>query len=1101
MCKDLKRRTLYRLIILLSFLVGTLRVAAQTPITSLESITNAAGHYVITADISGGAPGVATFSGTLEAAVDPATQMPYRISDLTEPLFTTLTGTVRNLVFVNVAISGHSGNTGAVAATANGAARIYNVGILGGSLSGTGHTGGLVGLLDGTARVVNCYSYADITGGTDVGGLVGHNNVASTTTNNAGTANNNLKTMVMNCMFYGNITGGTTVSPVYGGEIIRSNYTANNNSGINNYNYYRFNSTLAGGTIVYNCALAAEDRFLNRFEFYRQILNSNRELACWFATGSTADARSVMYKWVLETADLTNANPMPYPVLKPQGQYPSIVNPDAAHASIGGDRNTGTKLGTLTVSISMGSGGAQYAAPAGAAITTSSLTLNVTDKDYSHYNFNYRKVQLPYYNDVGTGNYTGGRVVTGWKITAVTGGTPGTFNEEDSDEGYNFADRQCTAKDLYSVSGRVFNQGAYYDVPDGVTAISIEPYWAKATYCSDGYYDKTYNSIYGNATDFAAPGVRYTNNTDYSINGSSQRVYTNLGTAIDNLGRNSSHTVYDYAVVLVGNYHGYYGNSAIKNDTYPFTVMSADLDRDNEPDYCLIYQHQQRQSVSPVRFDFLCWPGVGMAQKANGSARMPGIGIFRPRGWFEVTNTCLAQFYEFEYDNDNNKASAPLILQGGLYEQIVSTNQNADATHTRYIHLGGNAWFKMFNNGVHSDKDKKTTHTPISVTGGDYDRFYLTGMFRPNAAVTADNAECYISGGRFGEVAGAGQEQINGNVTWKIDRADIDNFYGGGINAAKPITGNVSVTIANSYVNQYCGGPKFGDMAAGKTVTTVASACTFGTYFGAGYGGTSYNRIIKQNLTNNANYNFSSWASSGNDRSGYQRGYYANNGIATNFEYELFAYAGFADNNNVGRFYVNYASLSLAVTHDVSSTLSGCTVTGNFYGGGSLGKVEGNITSALTDCTVGGNVYGAGFSATVPSVDVMPQSAYIVEPYYNGAIGAYTIGVPPSATSYTWSAKGSNSSPFTEDGDGNWIHTNADLTTLGTVTGNVDLTLGGATAVAGSVFGGGEESAVTGDSPVSVTVTLQGQTHVTGSVYGGGDQGRVDGNTSVILKD
>ena len=323
MCKDLKHRTLYRLIILLSFLVGTLRVAAQTPITSLESITNATGHYVITADISGGTPGVATFSGTLEAAVDPATQMPYRISGLSAPLFTTLTGTVRNLVFANVAISGHSGNTGTVAAIANGAARIYNVGILGGSLSGTGYTGGLVGLLDGTARVVNCYSYADITGGTDVGGLVGHNNVASTTTNNVSTANNNLKTMVMNCMFYGNITGGANVSPIYGGQIIRSNYTATNNSGINNYNYYRFNSTLTGGTVVYNCALAAEDRFLERFEFYRQILNSTRELAAWYATGTAQ--RTAMYKWVLETADLANADPMPYPVLKPQGQYPSAA--------------------------------------------------------------------------------------------------------------------------------------------------------------------------------------------------------------------------------------------------------------------------------------------------------------------------------------------------------------------------------------------------------------------------------------------------------------------------------------------------------------------------------------------------------------------------------------------------------------------------------------------------------------------------------------------------------------------------------------------------------------------------------------------------------
>ena len=127
-----------------------------------------------------------------------------------------------------------------------------------------------------------------------------------------------------------------------------------------------------------------------------------------------------------------------------------------------------------------------------------------------------------------------------------------------------------------------------------------------------------------------------------------------------------------------------------------------------------------------------------------------------------------------------------------------------------------------------------------------------------------------------------------------------------------------------------------------------------------------------------------------------------NGGIATNFEYELFAYAGFGNDNNVGRFYVNYASLSLAKTRNVTSNLNGCTITGNFYGGGNLGMVEGNVTSTLTDCSVTGNAFGAGFSASAPTVDVMPQSGYNPEPFYNGDNGAYTIGVPPASITYTW---------------------------------------------------------------------------------------------------
>ena len=143
---------------------------------------------------------------------------------------------------------------------------------------------------------------------------------------------------------------------------------------------------------------------------------------------------SEILKWVLETADRTIDNPKPYPILKAQGKYPSIINYDADHAPtltlVNGkpsedNRNKGGKFGTLTVKIQMGDG-AVYKRPSGAAITTQQLSLNITDKDPDHFNFNYYKVQLPYYNDVGTKNYNGNRVVTGWKIVNIEDGTPGT---------------------------------------------------------------------------------------------------------------------------------------------------------------------------------------------------------------------------------------------------------------------------------------------------------------------------------------------------------------------------------------------------------------------------------------------------------------------------------------------------------------------------------------------------------------------------------------------------------------------------------------------------------------------------------------------------
>ena len=202
--------------------------AQTTDITSLSSITNMAGNYRLTTDVSGAGHSTiaGSFTGTLEAAIDPTTHMPYRITGLDAPLFETVNGgTVKNLVLDGVAISGNTGNTGAIACTANGAARVYNVGILSGSVGGTGYTGGLVGYLDGTARVVNCYSFANITGGTNVGGIVGYNNQSTSA------ANNNQKTMVFACMFYGDITGGTTISPIYGGTTISN---AGNNGVSNN---------------------------------------------------------------------------------------------------------------------------------------------------------------------------------------------------------------------------------------------------------------------------------------------------------------------------------------------------------------------------------------------------------------------------------------------------------------------------------------------------------------------------------------------------------------------------------------------------------------------------------------------------------------------------------------------------------------------------------------------------------------------------------------------------------------------------------------------------------------------------------------------------
>ncbi len=1105
-------------------------------VTNVNNGTTADAYYKLATDVSAsGMDAITTpFTGNFDGGM-------HIISNLGHPLFNKVNGgVVKNVMLDDVTISSGT-NVGAICGEATGDSRIYNCGVLAtgstvttdedgytkitscsSTISGSNYVGGIVGLLDGTSRVINCFNYANVAGGSHVGGIVGYNNVA--TNANSEDAEHYLKTMVMNCMFYGEVSG-SSIAPIYNGEII-SNV---DNYGVSNFNYFRLEASYIQNTDitkVYNCALGAETRFLQRFEFFRHLLNSNRALAAWWITGNRADTAQVM-KWVLEPTQIGSSTP--YPILKTPGKYPSVVNIDAANAEENQPRNQGGKLGTLEVTIQMVGGGAVYGPPTGAAITNSDTTLIITDKDTAHFNFNYYKVQLPYYNDVGTKNYTGNRVVTGWKIVSITGGTAGTYstgedvtytNGELTATPYNFADRNCTDKDLYSVSGRVFNQGAYWDVPYGVTAITIEPYWAKCVYLADAYADVVYNQAMGTAYNVAnvGGGQKYTNGNSYTIAGESPKVFTDKGKAIakDNsglfqgvTGSPSSQTVYDYAVVLVGNYH-FYG-SLDADMSKPYTVTSVDLDGDNEPDYSYILRFDSRQKVHPVRVDFINIPGLGMAQKSTGGTGTYNFGIMQPKGWFESTNTSLFRETQFEYDN-KDRIAAPYILQGGVMEQWVNGQSADHANLTTYFHVGGNVWFKEFHRGTHQDQKYDANHSPVSVTGGDFDQFHLTGLYRADATIRDDNAECYITGGRFGVVAGTGMDGIGhptnhtkGNITWIIDNADIKEFYAGSFNADKPAQGNLHTIVNGGHIDLFCGGPKFGDMNSGRTVTTTATGCTFGTFFGAGYGGNSYSREAPRNHSGIINFPHTDTQNPpGSDESWnswlqkyYKQAYNATyGGISTQFSYQFIPESGNA--KNVARIFVEYVKFSLATTRSVTSNLKHCTITGNFYGGGSLGKVDGNVTSVLDSCIVNGSVFGAGYSASRPTVAV-DSLGFRMEPYYYEDLGTYRTGVKGVTTSYTWEER----TTIGIDKTNHILYTTEDLseTNLGSVEGNAILTLQGTTRVEGNVYGGGDQSVVKGANKGNTTVILKGKANVLGNVYGGGNKGAVSGSSQVLIQD
>ena len=877
--------------------------------------------------------------------------------------------------------------------------------------------------------------------------------------------------MVANCINYGTTVTGTHTYPVYGGSDL-------DNKTKPLYDFFLYDGASYRESITStNGALPAEARFLNRFEYIRATLNAERKLAAYYLFGNyNATSTAEIGKWVLDTTIA------PYPVIKPWGKYPSLTNPDYSNRTVG------------TLSVTINNSG------------TKNITLPISDQNEQEFDYGYHKVQLPYYNDYYNNNYQANRVVTGWKITNVTGGTAGSFTTSGNDA-YNFADRNCTKKDLYSVSGRVFAQGGFYYVPEGVTAITIEPYWANDVVYA---YDPNLDKVFGMGYSESNYGPTYT--PSFSIP-SGAKTATSLRDAYGQLGTSSN--VYDHAIVLVGNLNFRRAGQPFDDYAKAYTIMSIDEDHDNEPDYCEFYGHVDRQYIPPMRLDFVYQVGISWVKKPMGETLQSYSGIAMPYGHFEITETAFARFTEFEtgHKDYHLSGSSPLIFNAGLIDQFVMSRETI-TDYVNYAILGGHTFFNAYTPGCHATNAQKTVFFPVSVMGGEYLEFYLTGR-NSKVVVDADNhGRVYTNGGKIGTFASGYWEQLNGNAYIRFDHTTVKEFYGGSVNPAKPITGNIDIIINNCDVEFFCGGPKAGNMTSGKTVTTVANNTTFGTYVGAGYGGSSVARVEMKQYVDNHDYAyyksdfFSSYFHGGTNAT-YLKYNSDADGILIRYAVEFMPGSGGMGNTlnptHVTRFFNEYAQLNLARTYTVTSTLNGCTITGNFYGGpwsGTVGTTTTHptVTSTLNGCTVMGSVFGGGKSAEIPTITVFPVSADSLKtPLYSGQFGMYyqededDFPVYPTGTQYNWVQMTGTSNPQ-GNATNHTLQTKVDLTNLGTIFGHTDLTINGG-IVHGSVFGGGDQSKVSANTHV----TIKGTTHVKGNVYGGGNAALVGGNTHVDI--
>ena len=617
--------------------------------------------YILTRDIDASSlTSISGFSGTLDGKY-------HKIYNLSKPLFSSINdGTVKNLILedVNISSDDTDGDAGAICSKADGATKIYNCGILSGSVNGSRNVGGLVGLIKSgsSVRVVNCYSFATVSGGSTMAGIVGKNE---------GIVGN---VRIALCMMYGDMPGGT--SPVYAGNHI------SNASNFTEYNYWRSKANLTYTT--YNDQLAIDkDDYLTRFPFYRHILNTHRELAAYFLFAENTTAGSVgdittaqigeIGHWVL------NKNEAIYPIIEKWKTNTKKVLDAPSGTTVSVRKGDGTPITSLKVKVIIGAN--TYTTFPG---TETPLTLPITDMDEENYDYTWGKVVLPFANEfeVNT-NYD--IICTGWKITGITGGNGATYSN------YNMSDRECTNKDLYSNTGFIFAQGGYYIVPYNVSEIEITANFANAYYLSDESYEISYSG--DNTADKSSGYIGRT-----PLGGSTQEkyhgktVYNTLAAALGAMG--SSGTTHEQAVVLLGNYHQ---DEGALNTAKGYTIMSIDADNNQEPDYAIYSNYtMDRPAIPPTRFDFVAMIPVGMSSHIKNSSFYPNIPIFKPYGWFELTETSLLRADQFELDSNHfntsegDKKNYRCIINGGYFTQMVRSNQVA-CTKVSYFQIGGKA--------------------------------------------------------------------------------------------------------------------------------------------------------------------------------------------------------------------------------------------------------------------------------------------------------------------------------------------------------------------------------------------------------------------------
>lgn len=411
------------------------------------------------------------------------------------------------------------------------------------------------------------------------------------------------------------------------------------------------------------------------------------------------------------------------------------------------------------------------------------------------------------------------------------------------------------------------------------------------------------------------------------------------------------------------------------------------------------------------------------------------------------------------------------------------------------------------------DKDNN-----VNITGNIYGGSAL-GKVNDDSIITiedryTDNIAITISGNIYGGGKGDNRTaaQNSGNVTVTVDGGTYSSAKAfGGCNINGTIEGNILVKIGENYsttINEVYGG--------GNQSQITTNSNNVYVYL--------YKNAIVGNAFNGGNNAGIDGNNTNLPRAIYAKGAKVDNlygGSNSSGELsETFVYC--SDSASVGNVYGGGYGQNTNVTGDTNVNITSIdeqtgttinpltTITGNVFGGGDSGPVNGYTNINIISSAVNGIVYGGGNNAEV-GIDT---NVTIDKSNINTIFGGGNLGVVDGNTNVDI-INSSNIGTIYGGGCSAAVNGETDVYVEGSISNdvygggqgndaivqvdtNVNLVPNGdiKTIVNKNVYGGGDQGKVNGKTLINVT-----SASVNGTIYGGGNRADVENNTSISITD